>query len=151
MESKADKYLAKQDEVLLHAVARVWKAQERGRLLTRVKNARLLKDAWSLWKQKLQAQRQRESWSFHRDAELFSNSLSSSGPRILKAQSLPRPLHCPSALASSIPHTRKQWQTSHKISFFSTAVPHTICLADQTPREVPDGKASPRSRKATCD
>ncbi|PBK78094.1 hypothetical protein ARMSODRAFT_991560 [Armillaria solidipes] len=60
MESRADKHLARQDDVLLRAVTRVWKARERGHLLERVKADRLVKSTWSAWKQQLREQRARE-------------------------------------------------------------------------------------------
>ncbi|KAI6045673.1 Sfi1 spindle body protein-domain-containing protein [Pisolithus marmoratus] len=53
MERRADKYLARQDNVLIRAVTRVWKARERGRLLERVRALRLLKDAWSTWRERM--------------------------------------------------------------------------------------------------
>ncbi|KAK0210699.1 CTLH/CRA C-terminal to lish motif domain-containing protein [Desarmillaria ectypa] len=60
MESRADKHLARQDDVLLRAVTRVWKARERGRLLERAKTVRLVKSTWLAWKQQLRKQRTRE-------------------------------------------------------------------------------------------
>ncbi len=59
MESRADKHLARQDDVLLRAVTRVWKARERGHLLERVRADRLVKSTWSAWKQQLREQRAR--------------------------------------------------------------------------------------------
>ncbi|GLB35015.1 putative sfi1 spindle body protein [Lyophyllum shimeji] len=55
-ENRALKHVARQDGVLLRAVTRVWKARERGRLLERVMAARLIKDAWSVWQQRLREQ-----------------------------------------------------------------------------------------------
>lgn len=52
MERRADKHMARQDDVLVRAVLRVWKAHERGRLLEGVRGAKLLKQAWSVWKQR---------------------------------------------------------------------------------------------------
>ncbi|KAI6132101.1 Sfi1 spindle body protein-domain-containing protein [Pisolithus croceorrhizus] len=56
-ERRADKYLARQDNVLIRAVTRVWKARERGRLLERVRALRLLKDAWSTWRERIRQTR----------------------------------------------------------------------------------------------
>lgn len=53
MERRADKHLARQDDVLVRAVTRVWKARERGKLLERVRDLRLLKDAWSVWQERI--------------------------------------------------------------------------------------------------
>jgi protein SFI1 len=50
MERRADKYLARQDAFLLRAVARVWKARERGKLLERVRDIRLVKNTMAVWK-----------------------------------------------------------------------------------------------------
>jgi protein SFI1 len=50
MENRVYKHISRQDDVLLRAVSRVWKARERGRLLERVKALRLEKDAWATWK-----------------------------------------------------------------------------------------------------
>lgn len=53
MERRADKYLARQDAFLLRAVARVWKARERGKLLERVRDIRLVKNTMAVWKDRL--------------------------------------------------------------------------------------------------
>lgn len=66
-ERRADKYLARQDHVLIRAVTRVWKARERGRLLERVRALRLLKDAWSTWRERI-----RQSRHLHDYAIAFS-------------------------------------------------------------------------------
>ncbi|TFK54938.1 hypothetical protein OE88DRAFT_1653513 [Heliocybe sulcata] len=60
MERKADKHLARQDDILVRAVLRVWKAHERGKLLERVKQSRLLKQSWAAWKMRLATLKQRE-------------------------------------------------------------------------------------------
>ncbi|KII88582.1 hypothetical protein PLICRDRAFT_698940 [Plicaturopsis crispa FD-325 SS-3] len=60
MEKKATKHLIRQDDVLLRAVTRVWKARERGRLIDRIKTVRLLKDVWSVWKARRQQQKDNE-------------------------------------------------------------------------------------------
>jgi hypothetical protein len=60
-EHRAVKHLARKDEVLVHAIMRVWKARERGKLLERVKTARIVKDAWAIWKRRIREQRDRES------------------------------------------------------------------------------------------
>ncbi|KAH9951317.1 Sfi1 spindle body protein-domain-containing protein [Amylocystis lapponica] len=57
VERRASKHIARQDDVLVRAVMRVWKAHERGRLLERVKSARLLKQAWAVWKRRVRHQR----------------------------------------------------------------------------------------------
>ncbi|RDB21456.1 hypothetical protein Hypma_011541 [Hypsizygus marmoreus] len=57
MEKRATKHVARQDDVLLRAVTRVWKARERGKLLERVKAARLIKDAYAIWLQRRQGLR----------------------------------------------------------------------------------------------
>ncbi|OSD01620.1 hypothetical protein PYCCODRAFT_1445611 [Trametes coccinea BRFM310] len=72
LESRADKHVARQDEVLVRAVMRVWKAHERGKLLTRVRNLRLLKQAWTIWKQRMEEQAEREEL-----AQLFATRSSS--------------------------------------------------------------------------
>lgn len=64
MERKADKHVARQDNVLLRAVSRVWKARERGRLLERVKSVRLLKSVWTVWQGRL-ADHQRMNGQWH--------------------------------------------------------------------------------------
>lgn len=57
MEARATKHIARQDDLLVRAVARVWKAHERGRLLERVKAVRLVQDTWTAWKQRMQTQK----------------------------------------------------------------------------------------------
>lgn len=56
METRAVKHVARQDDLLIRAIIRVWKAKERSRLLQRVKTLRLLKDAWVVWKNRIQQQ-----------------------------------------------------------------------------------------------
>ena len=60
LENRAAKHDARQNEVLLRAVWRVWKAHERGKLLERVRDGRFVKRAWATWMQRLQEQRKRE-------------------------------------------------------------------------------------------
>ena len=60
MESRAMKHLARRDDVLVRAIMRIWKARERGRLLVRVQALRLLKQAWAVWKRRVEEQRERE-------------------------------------------------------------------------------------------
>lgn len=50
MESRTEKHVARQDDLLLRAVFRVWKARERGTLMDRVRTLRLLKRSWAVWK-----------------------------------------------------------------------------------------------------
>lgn len=59
-ERKADKHLARQDDVLVRAVSRVWKARERGKLLERVRALRLVKGAWAVWREQMRQHRQLE-------------------------------------------------------------------------------------------
>ncbi|KAH7912247.1 hypothetical protein BJ138DRAFT_1178988 [Hygrophoropsis aurantiaca] len=63
MERRAIKHQARQDDVLVRAVTRVWKARERGKLLERVKSIRLVKDAWATWKQKKMHLKQQEDFA----------------------------------------------------------------------------------------
>lgn len=60
MERRADKYLARQDAFLLRAVARVWKARERGKLLERVRVMRVVKNAMTAWKNCLHSRKHLE-------------------------------------------------------------------------------------------
>lgn len=60
MERRADKHLARQDDVLIRAVTRVWKARERGKLLERVRALRLVKGAWSIWRERMRQHRRLE-------------------------------------------------------------------------------------------
>lgn len=60
MENRAIKHVARQDSVLLRAVARVWKARERGILLERVRATRLLKNSWYIWRDQILQQKQNE-------------------------------------------------------------------------------------------
>ena len=54
MERRADKQLARSNDVLVLAVLRVWKAHERGRLLTSVKALRLLRQTWGTWRKRME-------------------------------------------------------------------------------------------------
>lgn len=60
MERRADKHLARQDDVLIRAVTRVWKARERGKLLERVRALRLIKSTWSVWRERIRQYRRLE-------------------------------------------------------------------------------------------
>lgn len=60
LERRADKHVARQEDILVRAVARVWKARERGQLLERVKITRSLKQAWAVWTKQLQRQKELE-------------------------------------------------------------------------------------------
>jgi protein SFI1 len=60
LERRADRHIARQEDALVRAVVRVWKAHERGRLLERVYNARLLRQAWEAWKKRLRHQKKFE-------------------------------------------------------------------------------------------
>ncbi|KAI0664914.1 Sfi1 spindle body protein-domain-containing protein [Cubamyces menziesii] len=72
LENRAAKHVARQDEVLVRAVMRVWKAHERGKLLTRVRNIRLMRQAWTIMKQRMDEQKEREEL-----AQLFATRSSS--------------------------------------------------------------------------
>ena len=60
LERRADKQIARQEAALVHAVVRVWKAHERGRLLERVQNVRELRQAWEAWKKRLRHEKELE-------------------------------------------------------------------------------------------
>ncbi|KAG1782677.1 hypothetical protein EV702DRAFT_1232774 [Suillus placidus] len=62
-EKRADKYLARQDAFLLRAVARVWKARERGKLLERVRDMRLVKNSMAVWKDRLRQRKHLEDYA----------------------------------------------------------------------------------------
>ncbi|KAG1754575.1 hypothetical protein EDB19DRAFT_664351 [Suillus lakei] len=62
-EKRADKYLARQDAFLLRAVARVWKARERGKLLERVRDMRLMKNSIAVWKDRLRERKHLEDYA----------------------------------------------------------------------------------------
>jgi hypothetical protein len=60
LERRADKQIARQEDALVRAVVRVWKAHERGRLLERVQNAKLFRQTWEAWKRRLRHQKELE-------------------------------------------------------------------------------------------
>ncbi|EIN07385.1 hypothetical protein PUNSTDRAFT_121511 [Punctularia strigosozonata HHB-11173 SS5] len=78
-ERKADKHMARQDDVLVRAVMRVWKAHERGRLLERVRAVRLLKHVWAVWNKKMNVIRDNEdiaaAYALRGDSSLAVSSL----------------------------------------------------------------------------
>ncbi|EGO20886.1 hypothetical protein SERLADRAFT_452027 [Serpula lacrymans var. lacrymans S7.9] len=78
LEKRAAKHLARQDDVLVRAVTRVWKAHERGRLLERVRAVRLVKDVWIVWKRKMQEQEQRQDFALAFSMRSNSYAMSSS-------------------------------------------------------------------------
>ncbi len=63
MENRAAKYVARRNDVLVRAIMRIWKAHERGQLLTRVRAMRVLKLAWTQWRRRMEEQREREGRS----------------------------------------------------------------------------------------
>ncbi|KIJ44105.1 hypothetical protein M422DRAFT_252597 [Sphaerobolus stellatus SS14] len=56
LEVREDKYTKRRDRLLLRAVIRVWIARERGQLLDRVRHARLMSDAFTVWRHRLKEQ-----------------------------------------------------------------------------------------------
>ncbi|KAI0721662.1 hypothetical protein C8T65DRAFT_800148 [Cerioporus squamosus] len=72
MENRAVKHAARREDVLVRAIMRIWKAHERGKLLTRVRSLRVLKQAWAIWKRRMEEQREREEL-----AQLFRTRSSS--------------------------------------------------------------------------
>ncbi|RPD79963.1 hypothetical protein L226DRAFT_550172 [Lentinus tigrinus ALCF2SS1-7] len=72
MEDRAVKHAARREDVVVRAIMRIWKAHERGKLLTRVRSLRLLKQAWSVWKRRMEEYKEREEM-----AQLFRMQSSS--------------------------------------------------------------------------
>ncbi|RDX56891.1 hypothetical protein OH76DRAFT_1370055 [Lentinus brumalis] len=72
MENRAVKHAARREDVLVRAIMRIWKAHERGKLLTRVRSLCIIKQTWSLWKRRMEEQREREEL-----AQLFRTHSSS--------------------------------------------------------------------------
>ncbi|KAG2158311.1 uncharacterized protein EDB93DRAFT_1120813 [Suillus bovinus] len=62
-EKRADKYLARQDAFLLRAITRVWKARERGKLLERVRDMRLVKNSIAVWKDRMRERKHLEDYA----------------------------------------------------------------------------------------
>lgn len=56
MENRALKHISRQDDLLVRAVFRVWKARRQGKTVERLKASNLVYAAWSVWKQRLQQQ-----------------------------------------------------------------------------------------------
>ncbi|KAG6879521.1 hypothetical protein C0992_001854 [Termitomyces sp. T32_za158] len=56
MENRALKHIARQDDLLVRAIFRVWKARRQGKTVERLKASNLIYAAWSVWKQRLQQQ-----------------------------------------------------------------------------------------------
>ncbi|KAI0046680.1 hypothetical protein FA95DRAFT_1542135 [Auriscalpium vulgare] len=61
MERRADKHVARQDDILVMAVSRVWRAHERGRLLERVRDVRVLRQTMDAWKKRKRQQEELEA------------------------------------------------------------------------------------------
>ncbi|KAF8559809.1 hypothetical protein OG21DRAFT_496214 [Imleria badia] len=76
MEKRACKHLARQDDVLIRAVTRVWKARERGKLLERVRALRLIKDTCSVWRERMRQHRRLEDCALAFSMRSNSSTLS---------------------------------------------------------------------------
>ncbi|KAG8217745.1 Sfi1 spindle body protein-domain-containing protein [Butyriboletus roseoflavus] len=74
---RADKHLARQDDVLIRAVTRVWKARERGKLLERVRALRLIQGTWSVWRERMRQHRRLEDCALAFGMRSNSSALSS--------------------------------------------------------------------------
>ncbi|KAF9069947.1 hypothetical protein BDP27DRAFT_1447443 [Rhodocollybia butyracea] len=77
LDIRVNKHLGRQDDILLRAVMRVWKAHERGKLLEKVKAFRLIKTTWVAWNVHVHNQRKLEDQALH-----FSTRLNSSSARL---------------------------------------------------------------------
>ncbi|OBZ75311.1 hypothetical protein A0H81_04427 [Grifola frondosa] len=79
LEHRATKHLTRQNDVLVRAVMRVWKAHERGKLMEGVRTHKLLKQAWVVWKQRVRDRRGQEdlalAFSMRSSSALASASL----------------------------------------------------------------------------
>ena len=60
MEIRGQRYLVRQDAVLMRAIMRVWIAHERGKRFEHMRSAKLQQNAWRIWNQRLEAHRQAE-------------------------------------------------------------------------------------------
>ncbi|KAJ7582773.1 hypothetical protein C8J56DRAFT_955676 [Mycena floridula] len=79
LETRAVKHITRQDDFLLRAVMRVWRAHERGKLLERVRTLRLLKSAWAAWTDRIHDHREREdlaiAFSYRGDSSTIVTAL----------------------------------------------------------------------------
>ncbi|KAJ3519427.1 hypothetical protein NM688_g9302 [Phlebia brevispora] len=79
LDRKAAKHTSRQNDVLVRAVWRVWKAHERGKTLERVRTARFTVRLWQKWQDRLREQREREdlavAFSLRSSSVLASSSL----------------------------------------------------------------------------
>ncbi|KAF9005590.1 hypothetical protein BDQ17DRAFT_1353427 [Cyathus striatus] len=57
---RSDKYISRQDDLLLRAVIHVWRSRERGRFLEARRSVKVLTNAWSLWRNGVQHNRKNE-------------------------------------------------------------------------------------------
>lgn len=110
LEKRATKHLSRQNDVLLLAVMRVWKAHERGKLLERVRIARLLKQAWDTWKRRLRREQSQEG----RCQKMFSSVFSLSHRYSLSGKALAFSMRPSSSLASSTLRRWVQVFTTHR-------------------------------------
>ena len=61
LERKADRHVTRQDDLLLRAVLRIWRAHERGKQLERYRASKLLKQKWTVWQLHIRDLRYQES------------------------------------------------------------------------------------------
>lgn len=80
MRDKADKYKARQDAVLVHAIMRVWVSKERGLLLERAISMRRIQDAWQGWKARVQDLKALQS-KFECYSSIFPFNMADNQPR----------------------------------------------------------------------
>ncbi|KAI0029377.1 Sfi1 spindle body protein-domain-containing protein [Vararia minispora EC-137] len=61
LERRADKHIARSDEILLIAITRIWRAKERGLLFERMRSVHIIKQALCVWRQRLKSNRTLEA------------------------------------------------------------------------------------------
>ncbi|KAJ3867775.1 hypothetical protein EV359DRAFT_33800 [Lentinula novae-zelandiae] len=112
-EIRADKHIIRQDDVLLRAVMRVWKAHERGQLLEKVKAFRMAKTVLAVWKVRVNHQRLLEGSALDFCTRLNSSNAKnalSSWRRILKVRQNAHSLAAHYYSERALRHGLLQWR-----------------------------------------
>ena len=149
MEHRASKHVARRNDVLVRAIMRIWKAHERGQLLTRVRAMRVLKLAWTQWRRRMEEQREREGHSSFVDLvfQVISNINSRARATVQDALHFSPMCFCAKALARGLPIAPECAVLRGPLQQATIAISDNVDLAPAAPCSHAQGKTGKNSSK----